>query len=451
MNLIEGGRRTTILPYAGLAVIAALFFIWPIPHTIAIRNLLGLTGLIIFGALAVRSFQRGEYGDLRAPLALYLVLTGWLLVVAVFVSHETLWSLGEIKGQWLKAGLMMILGASVAASVRVTAVLNPVRVATVLVAVLVMHVAYLDVLAIYSWLRTGNMPTRVSGLMEHSAYANHVSNILLVFLTSDAFLRLSYHRPLLLLPSWLLVILIVMALASVLFEMMRNGFVEIAVLLAAILMMYGYENRRRFKFQRIIVFSAVAICLTTVFLYVNVRHDARWDTFVQTIPIALDTKTNKAWMDTVRYPLPKLPDGTEVSHSNYMRIAWLKAGTEIVAAHPLGVGYGRNAFGHAVADMYGGRAGSSHSGLLDFAIGAGIPGALLWCAFLASVGLLAWRRYRVDASPFALVLFLLIVGYSVRMVIDGNMRDHILEQFLFLVGLFAVWSQRASIPEPARA
>ena len=159
---------------------------------------------------------------------------------------------------------------------------------------------------------------------------------------------------------------------------------------------------------------------------------------LDTVPIALDTSTHKTWLDPHRYPLPTLPNGDPIDESAYMRIAWLKEGVSMVVQDPLGRGFGRNAFGHGLVEKYGEGKGHSHSGLLDLAIGVGVPGTILWLGFLASLLVLASRALRDDANPYAILLLLLIVDFGTRMLVDGIIRDHMVQMFLFLAGLLAM-------------
>ncbi len=136
--------------------------------------------------------------------------------------------------------------------------------------------------------------------------------------------------------------------------------------------------------------------------------------------------------------------------SVYLRIAWLKEGLLLVRDHPFGIGFDRNAFGHGLKAKYGRGVGHSHSGLLDMAIGLGIPGALLWLGFFASLAAIAWRRHRASGNYAAILLLLLLLDYGVRMVLDSVIRDHMLQQFMFLAGLAAVLTV-AGVPEKRKA
>ena len=110
----------------------------------------------------------------------------------------------------------------------------------------------------------------------------------------------------------------------------------------------------------------------------------------------------------------------------------------LVRQHPLGIGFGRSAFGHGLKAKYGEGSGHSHSGLLDLAIGVGVPGALLWLGLIVILMRLTWKQYRATHSYVALLLLLVLTDYGARMVLDSIIRDHMLQQFMFLTGLAAV-------------
>src|SRR3989338_9017294 len=146
---------------------------------------------------------------------------------------------------------------------------------------------------------------------------------------------------------------------------------------------------------------------------------------------------NKAWINEA-LPQPRLANGQTVDWSNYSRIARIRAGLSLMADHPLGVGFGRNAFGHAVEQKYGLRTSHSHSGIIDLGVGIGVPGVLLWLAFLGALLRLGYRGMRESHSFAALALLFLTAGYSFRMLVDSTIRDHMLQMFLFLAAFLAV-------------
>jgi len=230
------------------------------------------------------------------------------------------------------------------------------------------------------------------------------------------------------------------ALASVFIERMRNGIIVLALLLLATGLLSLFALRPRLR-KTALVTATVALFLIAIGglgVATAIKPIAsNFKDLVASVSIAWDTERYTAWRDDKQAP-PVLPSGETIDTSVYQRIAWFKQGLLIAREHPLGVGFGRNAFGHGLKAKYGEGGGHSHSGLLDLAIGTGVPGIILWLGFLASLGYLAWKQYRHTRSFAALLLLLLLLDFGARMFLDSIIRDHMLQQFMFLVGLAAV-------------
>jgi O-antigen ligase len=420
----------------GLVLAASLLFVWPIPHTISLRDLLLVACVGLFAWLAWRdrhtSFPREP---LRIPFSLYLALSAWIVFVALVVTDEIAWALGEIKGQWLKATLALLAGGLLGF---VTRIGNDARLAlTVIGGVLLTHVLYVDYQALGSYWSSANVILmRVSGLAEGPDKSNYLTNILLYLLLAEVLVRIVSHKRFLQVGNVVLVAIAAIALLAVYAEAVRNGVTELIVVLSlAVMLVIRASNRKR----RLAV-AGVALALVAVVVvigYLNMQKDKRWQTFLETVPIALDIERNKAWINE-GMPQPRLASGETVDWSNYSRIARIRAGLSLMADRPLGVGFGRNAFGHAVEQKYGLRTSHSHSGIIDLGVGIGLPGVLLWLAFLGALLRIGYRGMRKTGNFSAFALLFLTTGYGFRMLVDSTIRDHMLQMFLFLAAFLAV-------------
>jgi O-antigen ligase len=78
------------------------------------------------------------------------------------------------------------------------------------------------------------------------------------------------------------------------------------------------------------------------------------------------------------------------------------------------------------------------------AIGTGIPGVLLWTAFLGSLAWFGLRRFLDTRNYAALALFFVILDFSTRLLLDSVTKDHMLQQFVLVTGLLAVQTAGAS-------
>ena len=200
------------------------------------------------------------------------------------------------------------------------------------------------------------------------------------------------------------------------------------------------------KVKSCIALSLVILC--SLPLLYNVKYDSRWDSLIETIPIALDTENNvfwqvkdATWREGNNSAIGSLANGVQLDHSNYMRIAWAAKGVEYISKDIYGIGYGRNVFGHAIEkydDNDSIRGWHSHSGIVDFTIGVGLIGLLLWISFISSVILYGTSVFINKGNYFALLSVFISSGFFIRSVVDSNMRDHMFKQFFLILGITLV-------------
>ncbi len=421
----------------GLALVAVLFFTWPIPRTTSPRDLLLVVCLGLFAYLAYRNSQRApiRWQLLRVPFGLYLVLSVWIVFVAIAISEETAWSLNEIRGQWLKATIALIVGGLLGAAIRNDD--NTLRLTlTIMGIVLLLHVFYVAYQALSVWPQQKIMVASAAGLTGGPDKSSYLTNMLLYLLLAEIFIRSVFHRRFLPVGNIPLAAFTVVALFTMYAEAVRNGVAELIVVLGLAVILVMRESDR---VHRLVVAGIASVFLVIILVlgFLSMHKDERWQTFIETVPIALDIEKNKAWISEAS-SLPKLANGQSVDWSNYSRIARMRAGLSLMADRPLGVGFGRNAFGHAVEQKYGPGASHSHSGIVDLGVGIGVPGVLLWLGFLGVLLRLGYRGMRKSHSFPALALLFLTAGYSFRMLVDSTIRDHMLQMFLFLAAFLAV-------------
>lgn len=427
------------LEILGLVLLGILFFVWPVGHTVTARDVLLILNFALFGYFA---WVRGGLGtvlrELSVPALVLAGLTAWIYFVAFFISPETAWSLNEISSQWWRALAVVLVGALVA----IAAYENPKLTSGVLVVLLVTlvaHILYVDFQAARGLLAPGPLD-RIAGLTEGPDKSNYLTNVLFGFLLVEVFFRAVYRKRVLPLSNTVLAAVLVLTAVSVFAERTRNGMITLALML--LLLGWFYLRERHERLNKLALSAGISVMMLIVLggvaLVVTARQSSSLTELIDTIPIALDTEHYKAWQDEAPKNWPKLPNGETVDISLYQRIAWLKEGLLLVRDHPLGIGFGRDAFGHGLKAKYGQGTGHSHSGLLDLGIGTGIPGVLLWLGFFASLMYLAWKRFCTAQNYAAILLMLIMLDYGVRMLLDSVIRDHMFQQFMFLTGLAAV-------------
>jgi len=415
-------------------IITFLSFILPIPHTIGVRNVLaGLLTLLVIIQF-IRNKQKIDFSYLKKPFMLLLLLSLWIIVNAFFISIFPHTSQREIVGQWLVPMIYLFDFAMIGFLFNkdeIQKLFNYIFVA------LLIHVLYVDAIELKYYLYHHSVLTRIPGLEEGSDKSNYLTNIVLSFLAAEIIYRIRTKHNILYFNNINLGIILLFTILSSAFEGMRNGVVAILFLGVSTLFFSLYKNENVSKKIKYFI-SIFIIGLFVLPAYYNFTHDSRWKTLKETIPIALQTQKYKHWLYPKKIALPKLPDGSRASASNYERVAWAYEGLKIIFENPLGVGWGRNAFGHAIQKKYNLKKrtlGHSHSGIIDFTIALGWPGLILWLLFILYMLKISIKYAIKEYNFFAILMFFNVTGFVTRWLVDSNMRDHMFLMFIMIVGI----------------
>jgi hypothetical protein len=410
-----------------------LLFVWSVPGTVALRMVLLLAAVALLARHAASPDFRAGLRSARLALALLGTLALWLLLQALFVSPDMIWALGELRGQGLPALLALLLGLLLAGRIEAG------RLVTAIALVFAAQAAIAVGHSLWHWLARGQLLVQQVPLTGGKLEMSFVLNILLAFVTVDLFCRATGRAAPLRLPFAAVAAILLLALAGSLLAGARNGIIGIAFLAGSAISLFVYDQRRRLGPLRTFAAAAAIVAGVAALGAANYRADPRWQTFAETAAIAWDIDRHPTWLDASTHPWPKLADGRQVDPSAYTRIAFIHAGLRLLAEHPLGYGYGRNAFAHALRLQHPeARLGHAHSGWIDLGVGGGLPAAALWAVLIGSLMWRGWRAFFARDNLAGLVLFFVAAGFAGRMVLDSVNKDHMLQMFLFLAGLLLV-------------
>ena len=253
---------------------------------------------------------------------------------------------------------------------------------------------------------------------------------------AEGFIRMIDKERFLSVSTPVLVISYLIVLLSLCLSGARNSVAMSTVLFIIVIAIYLYGNKLVLKKVAVLV----AACLSFFILwYFHIKFTPEWKSVISVMSIALETEENKCWLDCDQFPLEE--DLVYEDMSNYGHIAMFKEGLLYIQEKPLGRGFAENAFGIAVSKKYEvdalGR--FSHSGVIDLAIGTGIPGLLFFSAFLLSIFVISFKAFRATRGYSAFLLFLIAINFGVRMVVDSILRDHMLQQNMFLLGVMSTF------------
>src|SRR3990172_7127600 len=254
------------LEIAALVLLGLLFFVWPMPRTISLRDLLLVLILLVSGYRAWRQgWSRGNLRALFTPAIMIAALTVWMYFVAFFISPESAWSIDELNSQWIRALVALVAGVVVAMAVGPDSDLKQ-KVLLVIFAALLLHVLAVDILAVKQWsqdLMAHRDLHRIGGLAGGPDKSNYLTNLLLCFLLAESLYRLLSKKRGLPLGNVLLGSAVGIALFSMFAERMRNGgavFV-LMLLIAGLLWLLAQKSRLR---KTGLVAGATALAVITL-------------------------------------------------------------------------------------------------------------------------------------------------------------------------------------------
>jgi O-antigen ligase len=436
-----GGPGGAVRPGWIFWLATVLLFVFSLPHVMALRNLL-LLGLLV---LVARHFA--QLGELvrnpvsRIAVAALLALLGWMLCVSLFLAPAPVDSLRAFVGDWLRALVAVLAGCGVAFALRKQSeALVPSLVAAIIVIAAMGHMIGHDIAASMRWIERGDLPARFPGITDHRANVTHVFALLISVIGADLVSRHVAGRPLLRLGGFAISGLMLLGFFAMLTSSTTNGWIvamlSVLLIMGLLLGMRRADGTQSRKQRNILI----ALGLGFVVLgSVAVVKDPRYEGFVETVAIGWDTESNRQWLDaehTDQWPVRA--NGEAVDPSTYSRVAWAKEGIELLLEHPFGTEISKHTYERLIRDKYGvAYMSHSHVGLIDFGLNVGFPGIALWLLFLGALIWLGIGTTRRTGNFVGFALAFVVLTFTLRMLLDSTLRDHILEQFMFCVGMLA--------------
>jgi len=421
-----------------LGIFSFLVFILSVNGTMALRNTLAVVLLMLLVTLVVRGqvnlysiFKSKEFRWIVGSLIVFVL---YILLHSIYLSHEMLWSLSEFKSHIFYPFLYFSMGIVLASYVSQSEQITKETLITILFYSIFIHILYLDLVAIDKLFHDGVMMRRYGGLMDSPVQPNYLTNILLAMIIAEFVYRLRVKKQVLKVSNGVLYLLLVACIFSTFVEALRLGDIALVFLGIGSSMAFLYKNNQYSTGIKRLIATSLIIILTIPLAY-NLKTDPRWAKLIETIPLAMNTSNSMHWLDR-NQEAPKTESGHEVKGSNYERIAWAMKALEYSIEDPVGVGFGRNAFGHAMEERHGAmatRGGTAHSSILDLTVGAGIFATLLWLFFVYRVAKAAIKQFEKDYDYFSLLSLFLIMGYVGRSFVDSNMRDDMFLQFMIIL------------------
>ena len=425
-----------------LGIFSFLIFILSVNGTMALRNVLAVTLLISLVIVTIKG-EKGlktvtsskEFKWIAAALVVFVL---YIFFHSVYLSHETAWSLSEFKSHIFYPSLYFLMGILLASYVNQSRYITKETLITILFYSIFIHILYIDLVAIDKLFHDGVMMRRYGGLMDSPVLPNYLTNILLAMIIAEFVFRMRVKKQVLKVSKGILYLLLIASIFSTFVEALRLGDIALVFLGIGSSMIFLYHNHDYSIRVRRLIATALIIILAIPLTY-NLNTDPRWGKLIETIPLAMGTSNSLHWLDA-NLAGPKTESGHEVKGSNYLRVAWGMKSLEYIVDEPMGIGFGRNSFGHAIEKRHpklgkSKRGGTAHSSILDLTVGAGVIATLLWLFFVFITSKTAIKEFKRSYNYFAILTLFVTMGFVGRSFVDANMRDHMFLQFMMILGI----------------
>ncbi|MCK9380433.1 MAG: O-antigen ligase family protein [Sulfuritalea sp.] len=402
------------------AWLAAIVFVFPVPHTVALRNVLLLIGVVVLLLGFRRTLPR--LAPWLKPAAWCLAaLTAWIVFHSAAVAPVPTLAFDQVRADWL---MPFVIGAVAAWA---AAQLPRGLAAQAVLAALAAHMLWLLEWQFRLWLTIGHWPFKATPFGGYD-YQGTLNSFFLALLVADRLAwALARYSPLALGQRSAWVLLLLSLVADLVLQSRNSTVITVSLILAASLALLNARSRHR----RIIV---IAIGLVALVGAGSLALDGRWQNLRASAALGWSQPTY--WVTSGAATCRVTPSGAMVDDSAYFRAAMARQALDFLAERPMGIGFGHDAFGRAIEIKYG-RAGlgSSHYGWLDFALGTGLVGLVL---VLSGAGIAlrhGWKRFRERQDGEALLLTFFIGGYLLRCLLDGHFSGWRLGLFAFICGV----------------
>lgn len=430
----------------GLLVLAtlALCFVWPIPND---QILFQRNGLIypsiavslglFFSSLTAKNAL--NFSKIKFVLIILWALTFFILINGFFVAPDLKEMVSTWDGQWLRPVLLFCMGLVLLPVILDRfPTLSPARFFTLVILFFwgVVCIHLLDTVWLY-W-RDGVIHWGETRIVYNRTRMSFQVNMITGFLLAEILARGLLKERFLRLSTPFLTFMLVSNLVCTALVDTRWGTIGLVGSLFSTFILLSLHSKRRSR--RVLTGSIlVGIVVASALLgYASWKTDPRWQGLEDDAITGWNAPFTSFCYNKTNGTVPANDLGQPMDHSNGCRASFFHQGWKLVGEHPAGIGPRKEAFRFVLRrDTQDQRINIPHShyGLIEFGIQNGIAGIAGWLILLVGCWYIGWREFRNGNTMTGMFLLLFTIGFFSRTMVDHNLKDHYLEQYMFLTGL----------------
>lgn len=186
--------------------------------------------------------------------------------------------------------------------------------------------------------------------------------------------------------------------------------------------------------RRFVYVLVIALGLVVVFGYQQIQRDSGWRQLIEDVKIGYQVEKYPNWQNVGELGFPKTESGKVVTFNTYERVAWATAGIKSIAHHPYGVGVLLLPLGLAAKELFPGVMPlSTHSGWIDLTLSFGLPFISLMLLANASILYFSIKQ----SSPFKYTMLTLSAILFALFLVGELSNGHNLEMLFYFFALMA--------------
>lgn len=421
MGCIEGinqNNRDRVLANINLATISLLLFIWVLPGTIALRNMLLAISFLISIAIIYLNFGLLAVARNRlSPLVILGALFLWVAIHFIFFSLNQELELSEIKGLWIRTFLGYVAAIGLGLSLKQFPDLLKYFYVTLFFIPIINVVAYLYASYLHGSLVQPNSFNRFLFAKIETAYFGGIAAAIAVGNLISLLLSKQNHRQYLKIIFWLLGL--TLTLVSALVSSTKNGMVitiALAIFLVVVTLSGSFLKPGNLKAPAIGAILFVLVVSGVAWQKHEIFATQGWNSIIEDVKVSIDIDTNQQWQRLEgSVPAPLNSKGVPAALNTYDRVAWATVGMRLISQYPFGYGSINSSFVglQKYAKIPNENQGQTHSGWVDFGLAFGIPGlTLVFLTLICTIyfGLknrssfsLPWVIFCIALIPFGLI------------------------------------------------
>jgi len=433
---------------------SVLLGIWAVKDTIALRNILLISGSLFSIYYIAREWREERLKEQCClwtilPIILLALNFVWLIVHYLFFTLDHIKQLEELGSTWLRAFMASTIGLATGLVLRY----HPNRLNLlwlgILIAFLVLFSQYIPRALDQNKLLVPNYDyylfhLKINTVLMGMILIVGIDGALLDHLRAIQYswgnLRIWY------LAYWLLGTLLALW-AFVYIVDARNG-IGLSMILysfwficAIIFFIFSQIHRINLKSVLILLSASLGLFLVLYFANLQMTVNRGWHTFFDDVKIAVQIDRYPNWQNLKEMGYPKRDDAEFVAPNTYERVAWATAGARAIIACPQGVGLLAYQFrkypnSHSKIELSPSALGiATHSGWVELGLAYGVP----MLGLIFTVLLIVFIQAALYPYPARMtVLGFVVVIFSLYLVGEIAIQHGIEILFYFLALLPAL-------------